>query len=591
MQLRISGFVCRVLYQRDSHVLTFQELNTEHAAQDLMNPLAVLGFIAEGLGAIFGGLLVRRTVSNRLGVCWPFVCCLAGSWAFCPAWFVVPGSLDFCLGLFWTLPGPVLPIRLPGHVCWLHICMSSPSPSHDAGIELRITLPGDLQVVVTGPSSSAARAAELLGHISLFGGFASSRSDRSFEVVSSVAEPVPVSGARGRPETRDSIQQSFAPCPDRLLVHCSRLCGSSLSGKDRIHRAWLAGQWAAAAKIYLEAAGEPDVRPGGLLAVVPIGLVPEEVLAVGNSPSPRGAVGPSTVLVVPSQVLDNGMLAPSGGEVAVLVVDMAETVLTHMRLPDAFSQLTFSFDLDQPFAIPSPSDLQTKIQEWLEAGGDSAALGYVTADGEGIDGLPLSDGDLPPDPVLNGDPPSATPKVRKAAAKPAALGLGKPIAGHRRPTVASLAGSLQQLTRADLGTQTAATREALPSVRDQLHVTAEAFEPAYLYSLASADHAVHSSSKSNWHSPKDCCTIQPATVEISLDSTCGDYRVGGRANGADPMVELGASAFGAGTRLSQGRAKLQAELASQKGTFFQAVLSAMARRMQPTAPAVLPKSL
>ena len=34
------------------------------------------------------------------------------------------------------------------------------------------------------------------------------------------------------------------------------------------------------------------VRPGGFLAAVPIGLVPGEVLAVGNGPSPPGAVGP-----------------------------------------------------------------------------------------------------------------------------------------------------------------------------------------------------------------------------------------------------------------------------------------------------------
>lgn len=46
------------------------------------------------------------------------------------------------------------------------------------------------------------------------------------------------------------------------------------------------------------------VRPGGFLAAVPIGLVPEEVLAVG--PSPPGAVGPSKIVTVQGAVLDNG---------------------------------------------------------------------------------------------------------------------------------------------------------------------------------------------------------------------------------------------------------------------------------------------
>eukprot|EP00435_Cladocopium_sp_Y103_P067048 s1247_g29.t1 len=132
--------------------------------------------------------------------------------------------------------------------------------NHDAGIELHISLPGDLRVTVTGPASSAARAAELLGHISLFESVASSaRSDRSFEVVSSVAESVGEPVPRGRSETRDSILQSFRPCPDRLLVRCSRLCGSSLSGKDRIHRAWLAGQWAAA--VCSNRIGSPNRTP------------------------------------------------------------------------------------------------------------------------------------------------------------------------------------------------------------------------------------------------------------------------------------------------------------------------------------------
>ena len=42
---------------------------------------------------------------------------------------------------------------------------------------------------------------------------------------------------------------------------------------------------------------------------------------------------------------------------------------------------------------------------------------------------------------------------------------------------------------------------------------------------------------------------------------------------------------GAGTRGAAGRAKLQSELALQKGLFFQSVLCQMARRMQPTMPA------
>lgn len=53
---------------------------------------------------------------------------------------------------------------------------------------------------------------------------------------------------------------------------------------------------------------------------------------------------------------------------------------------------------------------------------------------------------------------------------------------------------------------------------------------------------------------------------------------------SDPMLDLGVGSS-TGTRGSVGRAKLQAELASQKGTIFNSVLASMARRMSPTVPA------
>ena len=129
-------------------------------------------------------------------------------------------------------------------------CMSQPSSNHDVGIELHISLPEGIQVTVRAPTSSAGVAADLLGYISLFQASAPSvRLDRSFEVVSSVAESVRNSPPRERPvESRDSILRSFAGCPSRLFVHSPRLCGSTLSGKDRVARAWLAGQWAGAVR-------------------------------------------------------------------------------------------------------------------------------------------------------------------------------------------------------------------------------------------------------------------------------------------------------------------------------------------------------
>ena len=72
----------------------------------------------------------------------------------------------------------------------------------------------------------------------------SAQSDRSFEFVGGS----PVFGVSRLPETRDSILRSFGDCPAHFFVHASKLGGSSLSGKGRIERAWLAGQWASAVR-------------------------------------------------------------------------------------------------------------------------------------------------------------------------------------------------------------------------------------------------------------------------------------------------------------------------------------------------------
>lgn len=51
---------------------------------------------------------------------------------------------------------------------------------------------------------------------------------------------------------------------------------------------------------------------------------------------------------------------------------------------------------------------------------------------------------------------------------------------------------------------------------------------------------------------------------------------------SDPMTDLTSSST-TGTRGAQGRARLQAELAQHRGTFYTSVLQAMARRMSPTS--------
>ena len=195
------------------------------------------------------------------------------------------------------------------------------------------------------------------------------------------------------------------------------------------------------------------VRPGGFLVAVPVGFIPASVLDVGNAPSPPGPVGPSTVLSVPGAVLDNGTLSPTGSSLSVVVVDFAESLLSQLHPLPAFSEVQFAFDPEQPYAVPSPLVLVARVKEWLEAGGESGPMGYVTAvtDVEDIDGVELEEGDLP---EMEGPPEASTPPRTPKEKKPSRRtvpGPGRPSTGEKRHTVASLASSLHELIQVNTG--------------------------------------------------------------------------------------------------------------------------------------------
>eukprot|EP00434_Breviolum_minutum_P010153 symbB.v1.2.008961.t1/scaffold508.1/size221222/10 len=98
-------------------------------------------------------------------------------------------------------------------------------------------------VTISGPSSEAT---DLLRHVTSWSGPRDSSpapTSTSFEFVDPQPQPstsVPVG------ETRDQIEAGFPPCPALWFGKARRLCGSALSGEERISRAWKAGQWAAA---------------------------------------------------------------------------------------------------------------------------------------------------------------------------------------------------------------------------------------------------------------------------------------------------------------------------------------------------------
>ena len=359
-----------------------------------------------------------------------------------------------------------------------------------------------------------------------------------------------------------------------------------------------------------------EVRAGGFLGVVPVGFIPEEVLSVGNSPNPPGPVGPSVALVVPSALLEEGSLALTGQEMPVLVVDFSESVLSQVRLPGPLEVAVFSYDADQQFSIPHPQTLLIKVQEWVLGGGEASGLGYYTADS--IDGEELADGEM------DGLPEEETPP-RAQRRKPTVPGRGQPTMPGKRPTVASLAGSLEKLLDANLGMQK--QLEALSSRQqalEQKSINPAALVPAHQAVLrqpiSSALTGLPVSSQDVAQQvgapPRTVAPASPGLLRSPLvkPAALGElevekYQTGQSSSGdhlaqavlaqstaltalvqqlasqtVDPLLDLGTSGSTASTRGAQGRAKLQMDLAAQKGVFFNAVLASMARRMHPTLP-------
>ena len=155
----------------------------------------------------------------------------------------------------------------------------------------------------------------------------------------------------------------------------------------------------------------------------------------------RKSVGPSTLVVVPLAVLDNGSLSPTGVQASVLVVDFQESVVQQMRLPLEFEEINFSFDLEQPYSIPSPPDLLMKVKYWL--------VGDVSS-GEELDGEALEEGDVPKELLqANGASDLDTPQEERKTHS-SAWARSASVAA-KKPTVATLASALQQVLEPNQG--------------------------------------------------------------------------------------------------------------------------------------------
>eukprot|EP00435_Cladocopium_sp_Y103_P067464 s89_g30.t1 len=363
-------------------------------------------------------------------------------------------------------------------------------------------------------------------------------------------------------------------------------------------------------------------RTAGVLLAVPSGFIPEDLLVKANRGEDAGIVGASTVLELPGVLVEDGRQAPIGSSMQVVVVDMGAEIVDQMRLREESEIIAFNFDPENPFAIPSPQDLLSAAMEWIEAAGEESGLAFYSA-GSIEQGL-VED---PPD----GETPHSapvTPAQRQKRPKPGATTTRdtKSKPKNTRPTTASLAASMDKLLELvpNLSSQIQTLAERQGQLEGRMSATAKATTYGLSQPLAQsvAERALPADALTRVLATPPPKTRQAASAGILQDSLfaqpqellaleeekvsqptlAGDNLakavyaqsqaltalVGQIANNSvDPMMDLASSSgASASTRGGVGRAKLQAELASHSGSFYMAVLRAMARRMQPTSSAL-----
>lgn len=348
------------------------------------------------------------------------------------------------------------------------------------------------------------------------------------------------------------------------------------------------------------------IRQGGVLLALPDGALPRSVLFSGNVVGSQETFGPSTRVEVACSYLDEETLMISqdglvGQVMEILLIDATADALPGLSPLTSVEELEqiFLFDGSEPTVVPSPDELVGKAQDWARGAEElpPERVQYYSAD------------DVPETPPV---PPEKRPGRRRAPG--AGSGGDGPAKepSRKKPTVSQLAESLQEISQTLPGitsklqelTERTAAIEAmggrpaerasalrrplcssamtgLPSTSTPAQLVREMPPPSRSMptsqqpKVSFADKDVEEIMNDL---PQDSNVLALAVMEQSKALTALVSQI---ASGGDPLHDLSSSATGLSAKGSLGRAKLQNELAAHKGVFFQSVLQAMARRMQP----------
>ena len=350
-------------------------------------------------------------------------------------------------------------------------------------------------------------------------------------------------------------------------------------------------------------------RKEGLLLALPELALPAEVLAAGNVAGNRDLVGPSLAVEVCCAVLDEEAITRhpttlEGKTMSIVLVDFSAEAVPGVFSIDskqALEEVT-PFDIMEVFTVPDPDDLIAKATAW--------ASGQTT---KPLDRIQYYSAD-----EVSETPPRTAPKraPRRRAQAPGSDG-GVPAAAKRRPTVASLAESMDALLTTlpaiteqlqNLQERTEAMEAKEPKAPDRASalrkplgglamsgLSKPSTEPAALLrqmppprsssSSAKPQRVTFSEGEAQEYAQEfngESTDLTKAVLEQSRALTSLVAQLA--SSHGDPMQDLGSSSSSLSTKGALSRAKLQTELAAHQGTFFTSVIQSMARRMNPALP-------
>lgn len=348
-------------------------------------------------------------------------------------------------------------------------------------------------------------------------------------------------------------------------------------------------------------------REAGLLLAVPPGFVPQGVLDRANAGQEAGPIGASMVAIVPGVPHRYPARSPDRGCLGRPCTSAAPHV----------EEIACPFDPENPYSLPSPVELLRAARDWVSAAGEDTGLAFYSAGG----GPDLEEeGRTSGDSALQKQPP---PRRARRSARPADTPTGGAPSTEKpkRVTTASLAASMDQLLAVvpSLSGQLQELTKKQQMLEDRLvapsrvgalglsqPLSATMPQPVAAGAVAKALNVPPPRTRGQLSmdfrpamefKPEELVALEEEKPDAPLPE--GDLAkamlVQSKAlttlvsqiasSSQDPMADLTLGVQSASTRGAMGRARLQAELATHSGAFFQSVLKAMARRMQPTMPA------